>query len=139
MNERPTFLRNLSSDHHQGLVLARKARKAETASAEARENVWLEVCARFSDELEPHFQAEELHLLPALRVAGEGALVDQIMREHTEMRALVTSHSNSFLSRFADLLTAHIRFEERTVFVRINELLERGLLSLPDDGDLCVS
>jgi len=41
MNERLTFLRNLSSDHHQGLVLARKARKAETASAEARENVSL--------------------------------------------------------------------------------------------------
>jgi hemerythrin-like domain-containing protein len=139
MNERPTFLRNLSSDHHQGLVLARKARKAETASAEARENVWLEVCARFSDELEPHFQAEELHLFPALRAVGEDALVDQALREHDEMRILIENNQSAFLPDFADLLVAHIRFEERVIFTRTRELLEQGLLSLPDDGDLCVS
>jgi hemerythrin-like domain-containing protein len=136
MNERPTFLRNLSSDHHQGLVLARKAHQAAAADPEEREDVWLETCARFSNELEPHFQLEEMHLFPALRAVGEDAQVDQALREHDEMRTLIENNQSAFLPDFADLLVAHIRFEERVIFTRTRELLEQGLLSLPGESEM---
>ncbi|EXI84561.1 MAG: hypothetical protein AW11_03799 [Candidatus Accumulibacter regalis] len=68
--------------------------------------------------LEPHFRSEESGLLPAM-LAGEEALVARTLREHAELRALVgrlpDADATTLLS-FADLLSAHVRFEERELF-----------------------
>jgi hemerythrin-like domain-containing protein len=129
MSERPPFLRDLSSDHHQGLVLARHARQAALQDASEQAQMWQEVCQSFARELEPHFQAEELHLFPALRTAGEDVLVEQALREHVVLRALVAEPATPSLQAFADLLVAHIRFEEREMFARAIQLYEQGLLN----------
>ncbi len=111
-------LRVLSSDHHRGLVLAKKAQQAAGSGLSA-EVAWADLEAAFKRELEPHFQIEEQTLIEPLRALGEDALVDQLTREHAQLRACFAAdwpRGYAALKRFGDLLKAHIRFEERELF-----------------------
>lgn len=128
MKRHPT-LRQLSSDHHSGLVLARKARSAANGSIEEQQAAWSSVVARFEAELEPHFRLEEKGLLMALERAGETQLVERTLREHAEMRALIAQDRPGNLTRFAERLTAHIRFEERELFERAQLMFDATVLS----------
>ena len=127
--KRHPALRQLSSDHHTGLVLARKARQAARGTVHDQRYAWTTLVARFRTELEPHFRVEEAGLLMALSRAGETALVERTLTEHEEMRSLVAQDRPENLARFAELLTAHIRFEERELFARAQELLGPEQLS----------
>lgn len=107
-------LQGLSSDHHRGLLLARRVANALRGTGLAAS-----IRASFEAELEPHFRAEEEVLLPALAAAGEEALAARTWREHAEMRehlAAAEAGDVSRLSAFAALLEQHIRFEERELF-----------------------
>jgi hypothetical protein len=58
-------LRDLSDDHHHGLALAHRARKAAAGEGPLTVGeVWAEVMTKFQSELEPHFQVEEEALAP---------------------------------------------------------------------------
>lgn len=113
-------LLELSREHHGALKLARDARLAVVSGDAER----IAVMARrvngiFPAELEPHFLAEEIGLLRALADSGERVLVEQTLAEHAELRDLaqrLREPEAAALLRFADLLTAHVRFEERTLF-----------------------
>lgn len=113
-------LRQLSSEHHRALVLAREVRRG-AIDGEAL----LEIFAR---ELAPHFAIEERALLPVLARAGRRDLVMQTIAEHDLMRAAV---ARGELERFADLLVSHVRFEERVLFPVCEELGELDALTLP--------
>lgn len=128
--QRHQALRNLSSDHHTGLVLARKARDAAGRDSRHQVDTWLTVVVRFRDELEPHFRLEESGLLPAMLRAGETGLVERTLREHTALRLLVAENHVEDLSRFAELLTAHIRFEEKELFETAQRLLNPDTLAM---------
>lgn len=122
--QRHAALRDLSSDHHVGLVLARKARQAASGSIHERQLVWQMLVDQFDAELEPHFRREEEDLLPAMQQAGESQLVDRTLREHKELRKLVAENRFEHLARFAELLSAHIRFEEKELFERAQQVLD---------------
>ena len=122
--QRHPALRSLSSDHHSGLVLARKARQAANGDAHDQAHIWSTVVARFDVELEPHFRIEEDVLLPEMQLAGETALVERTLIEHVALRRLVADDQTENLARFADLLTAHIRFEEKELFERAQQRLD---------------
>lgn len=112
-------LRDLSDDHHTGLVLARRCRQAAGSSSPASlEALWEEVLTAFSSHLEPHFRIEEEHLLPGLEAIGEASLASRIRADHAVLRSLRDSEvpSRSLLDRFGQLLEAHVRYEEREVF-----------------------
>jgi len=112
-------LRDLSDDHHTGLVLARRCRQAgRGGDGPSPEEAWQEVLDAFAGHLEPHFGIEEEHLLPALEAIGEAALASRIREDHEALRALRASQppDASVVARFGELLEAHIRFEEREVF-----------------------
>jgi len=113
---RDPALRSLSSDHHLGLVIARRARVAAQEGAAARSIGWNEAKERFRAELDGHFRREECGLLPALRAAGEDALAERTLREHQAMRALIAEDRPENLALFAQLLATHIRFEEKVLF-----------------------
>ena len=115
---RHPVLRDLSSEHHAGLVMARRAELAAGEAPEVREATWVELVQRFNRELEPHFRREETGLLPALESAGERALAAQIRAEHEAMRRLIAADKVEGLAPFAERLRAHIRFEERVLFPR---------------------
>ena len=112
-------LRDLSDDHHTGLVLARRCRQAARSDSElSLEQVWDQVLRAFSSHLEPHFQIEEQHLLPGLETIGEASLARRIREDHDALRVLrgADAVTSSLLEKFGGLLDAHIRFEERQVF-----------------------
>ncbi len=108
-------LRELSSEHHQALVLARRAL---TATPPQAPEIWAEVRRRFYAELEPHFEIEERLLLPALEAAGYVALAARTRADHAHLRRLRAGDDDDHgrLQTFGDLLAAHVRFEERELF-----------------------
>ena len=107
-------LRALSSEHHHGLVITVKVKRA-IGTAEA-ERVWQEVRERFVTELEPHFQEEEVGLLPALERVGETELVRRTHADHSELRRMIREGGMQNMADFGELLSQHIRFEERELF-----------------------
>lgn len=128
--KRDIRLHGLSSDHHHALVLARRIRhNFETAMADAAlvETV-LEV---YRAELQPHFEVEESLLLPALADAGRLELVERTRSEHEALRAFLAAARAGqvdALERFASLLEAHVRFEERELFPACEALLAEHVL-----------
>ncbi|NBC46838.1 MAG: hemerythrin domain-containing protein [Gammaproteobacteria bacterium] len=128
MHRDPNLVR-LSRDHHTGLVLAKRARELPGADPLIREQLWTEIQSRFADELEPHFQLEEQGLLPALSAAGEEALVERTLAEHAQLRALIGREDRDAPARFSEALSAHIRFEEATLFETAQQVLDAQTLA----------
>ena len=128
--QRHQAFRRLSSDHHAGLVLARRARDAAKGNQQHQADMWQTVVSQFRSEMEPHFQLEESGLLPAVARAGETGLVERTLREHTALRQLVTENLAKNLAQFAELLTAHIRFEEKELFETAQRLLDQDTLEV---------
>lgn len=121
-------LRGLSSEHHHALVLARRvSRHAAEWTAGAGEALR----ERFAAELAPHFAVEEDILLPALRAAGAGELVDRTLADHAALRGLcqrAADGDGESAAAFASRLTAHVRFEERELFPACERLLPAAVL-----------
>ena len=113
-------LQDLSREHYSALKLARAARQAaESGEMDAMTTLAQRVVRLFATELDPHFRVEEQGILVALARAGENELVERTMSEHAELRRLTMLLSDPdavTLLRFADLLAAHVRFEERELF-----------------------
>ena len=117
MKRSPALLQ-LSREHHTALSLALRITKANEPAA--LERLLATVPALFSGELEPHFQEEERSLLPQLAQAGETALVARTLDDHAQLRALAAAIAGvdaAALAPFGTLLQAHVRFEERELFV----------------------
>jgi hypothetical protein len=116
--KRSSALRQLSREHHTALSLALRIAKATDLAA--REQLLASVPALFRGELEPHFQEGEGSLLPQLAQAGETALVARTLDDHAQLRALAAAIAGgdaTALAPFGELLQAHVRFEERELFV----------------------
>ena len=129
--KRDRRLRQLSDDHHQALVLARRATSAASVKPETLAALWDEVTRRFHGELAPHFSIEEKHMLPALERAGCAALAKRTRDEHAELRRIVIDDGHDLairLERFGTLLRDHVRFEERLVFEAVQERLSDAAL-----------
>ena len=124
-------LRQLSRDHQTGLALAQKckgvSRPNSTLTVEALAE---EVLEAFRYHLEPHFQIEERHLLPALEAIGEASFASRIREDHALLRASRDSglSSREQIARFGEFLDAHIRFEERVVFEATQDRLPANAL-----------
>lgn len=118
--KRAPALHGLSADHHRGLVLARRARRAAAGEGpRSAGEAWAETAEKFRAELEPHFQIEEAFLVPALEAAGASALARRLLDEHRDLRELMVAaprRTPALLARFGETLEQHIRFEEREVF-----------------------
>lgn len=119
MKRHPDLLQ-LSREHYGALKLARDARRAaESGEPGAVAALAQRVVQVFPVELDPHFRIEEQGILLLLAQTGGHELVVRTLADHTELRrlakALATPDADT-LARFADLLAAHVRFEEREVF-----------------------
>ncbi len=122
--KREHYLRDLSSEHHQALGLAREIAKSGTATTDTK-NLRNRVRAVFSAELAPHFAFEEQVILPELARLGESGLVVQTLKEHRQLRDLVARlDEGDALNEFAQLLKAHVRFEERTLFAVCQQVFD---------------
>ena len=129
--KRDVRLWGLSSDHHSALALARSlAVRAEKDAPDAA--IAVELVARFSAELEPHFRIEEEALLPALLALGEVGLSRRTADEHAALRHAVAAIASGDLAQildFAGRLVAHVRFEERELFPCCEQRLSDEVLA----------
>jgi len=125
-------LRDLSDDHHHGLVLARKAKKAAAGEAGfSTSEVWADAEMCFKTELEPHFQIEELLIATVLETQGESQLARQLYDEHKVLRDFFipgSGRTSADLQHFGELLEKHIRFEERELFEVAQNILNPDAL-----------
>lgn len=124
-------LRGLSDDHHRALVLAKRAK--ETATSENNdgiEELWVEIRREWDAGLAHHFAVEEVHLLPPVRAAGGDALASRIERDHHAIRNYVLSgpFDEAGLRQFGELLSNHVRFEERELFPFAEAKLTQAVL-----------
>lgn len=132
--KRSRGLIQLSREHHAALVLAKRARRAAVATAEATRDCIAAVRTAFATELEPHFRVEEDYLLPALAKLGRpeaAALVEQTLAEHAFLRALaarLAAGDEGCLDRFGEALAAHVRFEEQALFPAAESMLAHEAL-----------
>ncbi len=116
--KRHPSLQPLSRDHHDALMLCWKIRqglKKSVTPKRIKEYCWW----FWESHLNMHFQLEEQYLFPLLPVSHPH--ISQALKEHAALKELFVNAPATIevLELIEEMLEAHIRFEERTLF---NEL-----------------
>lgn len=120
----------LSREHHESLVLARRACDPSRPGAEP-EALREHLLQRWPRVFEPHFHAEEQYLLPALAEAGAADLADACRAQHAHLRALLArlqAGDLAALPAWGEAMREHVRWEERALFPRAEALLDLASL-----------
>jgi hemerythrin-like domain-containing protein len=121
----------LSHQHHNGLALCVMTRQSLISDTSERNLAKLarRIVDRYELGLINHFEIEEQVLFPA---CGDMPLIAELIAEHRALEALVarlqTDHSPARLEEFCELLSTHIRREERELFEQIQRTLPRETL-----------
>ncbi|ODM52132.1 hemerythrin domain-containing protein [Elizabethkingia meningoseptica] len=117
----------LSRDHHFGLLCSWKIRqglKKEIAAG----RIGKYIRYFWTSHLEEHFREEEEILFPH----ADDEFAERIRQEHQQIRSLTAAIEIAvdpeLLLSFANALEQHIRFEERTWFPHLEELLDNQTL-----------
>ncbi|MDN5753413.1 MAG: hemerythrin domain-containing protein [Nitrosospira sp.] len=122
-------LLSLSREHHVALVMARTARRAASenendvmARSAAMTAAVASIEAHWHTSMAAHFEKEE-RLMRIARDTLDPQTVTRILAEHAELRILAAGpcalEPAARLRRFADLISAHVRHEERTLFPQL--------------------
>jgi hemerythrin-like domain-containing protein len=112
----------LSRQHQHALALCVRINRAPLASAREVQAWQVEVEQHFALEIQHHFAAEEKDVFPVARQHAELVpLVEELLAEHVQLRGLfeqarVRALDGPALRQFAEMLSAHIRKEERQLF-----------------------
>jgi ketosteroid isomerase-like protein len=121
--KRSAQLAPLSRDHHVALEHALRLRRADhhdVADAIAA------FAAFFAADGKRHFVQEETLLVPQL-TAADAELGRRVLHEHAEIRrrldALSSEPDVAAARELGELITGHVRFEERELFPRLEEAL----------------
>ncbi len=125
----------LSHSHQRALGLCVLVAR-DLAGDRGEENVARQaqrIRKQYDVEIREHFAVEESVLFPALTdFPGTAMLVDELLAEHTEIAALLEQMGHRAtkdgIERFCELLTEHIRKEERMLFQQAQALLTREQL-----------
>ncbi|NCO64686.1 MAG: hemerythrin domain-containing protein [Flavobacteriales bacterium] len=114
-------LKPLSRDHHHGLLLCWKIHQG------IKKNVEPERIKNYLDwfwksYLQPHFEVEEVLIFPILE--KENKLVKQALAEHRRLKRLFETKEDlhKTINLIEEELESHIRFEERVLFNKIQEV-----------------
>ena len=125
--KRNPILQSLSREHHTALTLAKACeRAAKSGDAVLVDKAFQRVIRAFSDALEPHFQFEEISLLPLLHSTETQPLIERTLADHQQLRGLLDAlrqNDAAALDSFGKCLSAHVRFEESELFPVLEGLL----------------
>ncbi len=119
----------LSHQHQHALALCVRIERALRKEPGNLASWQAEIESEFEQEIQFHFTAEEQVLFPTARQFAElEPLVDELLDEHARLRyhfarAKVREMDAAELSQFANLLSSHIRKEERRLFEQMQKLL----------------
>jgi hypothetical protein len=113
----------LSREHHHSLVIARDARRAaDNGDAAVQAATIARVESHWCAVMAAHFEQEE-RLIQMTEDMLDPASVARILSEHSELRRLAEGPCELApavrLRRFADLASAHVRYEERVFFPQL--------------------
>jgi hemerythrin-like domain-containing protein len=138
--KRHPSLREFSDDHHQGLVNARRLRRAASGEGASSADTARDFLEFWQRDTSLHFRKEEEVLLPVLARYG-GDLNEQpllqMLTHHAQIRGLAMQLSGELkqdkiredtLRNLGEKLEAHIRLEEREVFPLIEHALPEHAL-----------
>jgi hemerythrin-like domain-containing protein len=126
----------LSRQHQHVLALCVRIDRASPIDDADLASWQTEVAQLFQSEVRFHLSAEELALFPAARTFPELiSLVEELLADHAALResfAKAEAHNLSAtdLCAFGQRMSAHIRREERRLFERMQELMNREELAL---------
>ena len=131
----------LSHQHQHALALCVRLDRALLQQGTFALDLWRpEVHQLYADEVQFHFAAEEKILFPAARRFSElVALVEELSGEHERLREYFVragqgTMDQDELAGFVQLLSGHIRKEERQLFESIQRLMRpEELKSLGND------
>lgn len=122
--QRHESLQPLSREHHQTLRFARRLQGGE-ADVDLREAL-----ASHHAALQAHFAAEETIARQAIGQCPEdetlAGQIERMQREHGQIERLIAEvldgdGDQSSCHRLGELLVAHVRFEERELFNRLQD------------------
>lgn len=126
--KRSEYLKAISRDHHQSLLLCWKIRVGFTR------NVPIENIKRYIDwfwqsQLADHFDIEEKYIFPLL--GSEHELVKKALSEHRRLKRLFMQDTDIWrsLNLIEEELDSHIRFEERILFNEVQRIATAAQLS----------
>jgi len=119
--KRHQSLQPLSRDHHDALLLCWKIRKGISKNVEAK-RIQQYVDWFITEHLLPHFKMEEEYVFTLAQKNNPN--VQQAIAEHAALVKLFNTGEKNYilLKSIADLLEAHIRFEERVLFNEIQSI-----------------
>jgi iron-sulfur cluster repair protein YtfE (RIC family) len=125
--KRTESLRNLSRDHHYGLIFCWKIRTGLKNNI-AAERIKAYADFYFKTDLAAHLQFEEEFIFPLL--GNEHKTVLRAKADHEELRSLFQKSTDlpAVLSRLEKKLEEHIRFEERVLFMELQQAVPEHLI-----------
>lgn len=122
--KRSTQLAPLSREHHEGLLFAWKIKQG-LENKTAPEKLRAYALWYWRHHIKPHFFQEEKILLPYL--PAENPMAKRLKEEHDHIRELILGLDEQADRRslllLCDLINHHIRFEERELFVFLENRL----------------
>jgi hemerythrin-like domain-containing protein len=134
--KRHPSLHGLSSDHHLGLVQARRLRRiaGSGSTPDKVEQTLQDFLTHWQNSIRHHFRAEEEVLLPHLAryLSEEDPLILRTIKDHLRLRRLVgeltkaleaSSPPLSLAQQIGGELDRHIRFEEEELFQKAQEVI----------------
>ena len=138
--KRHPSLRPFSDDHPQGLVNARRLRRAASGEEAGPADTARDFLEFWQRDTSRHFRKEEEVLLPVLARYGEDLgeqPILQMLTQHALIRGLAMQLSDELeqgkiredtLRNLGEQLETHVRLEEREVFPLIEETLPEHAL-----------
>src|SRR4051812_16293803 len=120
----------LSKDHHTTLLFCWKIRNGLKFNVEP-ERIKKYVQYFWTEHMLPHFRLEEESLFSLL----QDELVEKALQDHRAISTLVkrieteTATGESTLPAIADLVDAHVRYEERILFPHLEKSLSEPELA----------
>ncbi len=127
--KRHESLQPLSRKHHHGLLLCWKIRQGLQKEI-ALERIKAYVDWFWDVHLKFHFEVEEKHIFSIL--PNEHPMVQQALDEHLQIKDLILNQNNTQqnLESLEKVLNNHIRFEERVLFNKIQNIATPAQLSI---------
>lgn len=122
----------LSREHHHTLLLCWKIRKgfSKDVSPERMKGYsdWF-----FENHVLPHFKIEETYLFPIL--GNDDEMVRRALAEHRRLERLFREKKElvKALNHIEEELEKHVRFEERELFMKIQEVATPEQLALVEE------
>jgi len=130
--KRHEAIKPMSREHHHGLLVGWKIRmgiRKEISPVRIKKYLnWF-----YTHHLLPHFLMEEQHLFPVLGPSHEE--VQEALNHHHQIHQFFMKENVSVndLIDFEQLMTKHIRFEERTLFNTIQSQADETTMQLLEE------